>query len=104
MEYPFQLIYGILFLINIALLVLCCRRPKIILWIILYLYEIAGIIVSGNIAHYYDSLPGFGIMPGLSYVQETYANMFAAMGFFAMVLATLVATLAVLCRPNRSDQ
>ena len=70
MEYPFQLIYGILFLINIVLLVLCCRRPKIILWTVLYLYEIAGIIVSGNIAHYYDSLPGSGIMAALSYTQE----------------------------------
>lgn len=103
MEYPFQLIYGVLFWVNIALLVLCCCRPRIILWALLYLYEFAGMIISAMIAHYYDSLPGYGIMPGLSYVQETYANMLAAMGFFAMLFVTLVAMLAVLCRTNKSD-
>lgn len=92
-----------LFLVNIALLVLCCCRPRIILWTVLYLYELAGMVISWSVMSYYDNLLGYGIMPGLSYVQETSANMFAAMGFFAMLLVTLVAMLATLFRSNKSD-
>ena len=81
----------ILFVVYIAALILMIRtfircmkhRSK---WRKLFVTEIAFLLISNRLMVYYDSLPGYGFMPGLTYLGEFLVS-YIAMIVYAILLA-----------------
>ncbi|MCH5280310.1 MAG: hypothetical protein J1E61_02485 [Lachnospiraceae bacterium] len=81
----------ILFIIYIVALILMirtfirCMKHKS-KWLKLFVSEIAFLLISNRLMVYYDSLPGYGFMPGLTYLGEVLAS-YVAMVAYAILLA-----------------
>lgn len=58
------------FIIEIVLLVKFFKSKQNKYWLINIILEICFIIISIIIFNYYDNLPGYGLMPGLSYITQ----------------------------------
>ena len=77
--------YIAVFALQIVLLVRSIRKKTARLWIMLFLSEIIPIIAAFVLMKYYDSLPGYGFMPGLSYFGEVISS-FGAVVLYAVIL------------------
>ena len=64
------IIYIIIFIVQIVLFVLAVKRKTNKTWIFLFSAEIIPMIISLCLMIYYNNLPGYGFMPGLSYLAE----------------------------------
>ena len=62
------ILYLIVFAIMIYQLIQCTRIQK--KWMVLFLLEISSIVAAFVLTVIYENLPGFGFMPGLSYLYE----------------------------------
>ena len=62
--------YLSVFIIEIVLLVKFFKSKQNKYWLINIILEICFIIISIIIFNYYDNLPGYGLMPGLSYITQ----------------------------------
>ena len=82
------IIYVIVLAVQIVLIVCSCRRK--IKWIWPLLFEAISIIGALATLRYFDSLPGYGIMPGLSYFGEVVWSFLAAVGYGIVLLITLI--------------
>ena len=58
------------FIIEIVLLVKFFKSKQNKYWLINIILEICFIIISIIIFNYYDNLPRYGLMPGLSYITQ----------------------------------
>lgn len=74
-----KLIAGIVFLVH------CVKKPHKAKWIALFFYEALVLANALCYTHYYDTKPGYGIMPGLSYIGEVTFGMLAS-GVFVVLL------------------
>ena len=88
-----KVLYIVLFAAQVFGLVRCFRAGKGLGK--LALCNLASVVLSGGLVWYYDTLPGYGIMPGFAYFPEVFASLCAAVAFF---LLTLVTTLCWLLR------
>ena len=77
----------IVFVIILYQLIQCIRTQKN--WTRLFLVEISAIIVSFILTMIYENLPGFGFMPGLSYLYEIVVS-FCAGAVFSLVFIVSV--------------
>ena len=84
--------YIAIFVLQIVLLVLSVRKKLKKLWVFLFLSEIIPMVVAFVLMVHFDSLPGYGFMPGLSYFGEVISS-FGAVILYA---ATLVVSLCIL--------
>ncbi len=64
------ILYFLLFVVQIVLQVLAIRKKSKKFWLVLLLLEPVSMIAAMVLMRYYDSLPGYGFMPGLSYLGE----------------------------------
>ena len=62
--------YLSVFIIEIVLLVKFFKSKQNKYWLINIILEICFIIISIIMFNYYDNLPGYGLMPGLTYVTQ----------------------------------
>lgn len=79
--------YILIFTFLIITLIKCFKKK--IKWYRLFLYEIISIILSIIFMTYYDSLPGYGFMPGLSYLGEVLIS-FGAIVLFSVLLVITI--------------
>ena len=77
--------YIAVFVLQIVLLTLAIRRKTAKLWITLLLSEVIPMIVAFVLMRYFDSLPGYGFMPGLSYFGEVISS-FGAVVLYGVTL------------------
>jgi len=81
-------IYGILFFLEVFWLVRTGRRKKRV-WPVL-VCNVLSVGLSLVLLWYYDTLPGFGMMPGFAYFPEVFCSLCAAAAFAVLTLVTLL--------------
>lgn len=64
------ILYIAVFIAQIVLFVIAIKRKTNKSWLTLFLAEIIPMIISLCLMIYYNNLPGYGFMPGLSYLGE----------------------------------
>lgn len=84
------ILYLIILITQIFFLVWCARHRQIKGWVILYVFEIVSVVAAFLLMTHYNNLPGYGIMPGLSYFVESLLSMFAHWAYLAMLVITLI--------------
>ena len=62
--------YIVIFIIQIILFVITIRKKTKKLWRILFSAELIPLLISIGLMIYYNNLPGYGFMPGLTYLGE----------------------------------
>lgn len=83
--------YMVILVLQIVLLVLSLRKKQKKLWLSLFLVEVIPMLIANGLRIYYDSLPGYGIMPGLTYIGEVLYS------YGASIVYCLVFVVSVLC-------
>lgn len=83
--------YIMIFCFAIALLVLSLRKKQKKLWLSLFLVEVIPMLIANGLRIYYDSLPGHGIMPGLTYIGEVLYS------YGASIIYCVLFVVSVLC-------
>lgn len=84
-------IYALLFGLQVVWLIRTCRR-KGKFWPVL-MVNVLSAVLSGFLMWYFDTLPGFGFMPGFAYFAEVFASLCAAAAFTVLAFVTLLCRL-----------
>ena len=95
------LVFAVLLVLVIVLFVRLIRRKTGAP--VLLLTELASAAFSLGMARYYDSLPGYGFMPGLSYLGEILAGVCAAAIFAFLFLVSVCVLLWRYWRRKREN-
>lgn len=82
--------YIVILIALVALLVLSLRKNTKLHWVTLFSAESVSMLVSLGLARYYDSLPGYGMMPGLSYLEEVVASYGALVVYGVTLLVSAI--------------
>ena len=85
------IVYVAIFVLQIVLLVSAIRKKEISLWIFLFLLEVIPTIIAFILMKYFDSLPGYGFMPGLTYFGEVISSLGATILYAIMLFISLCA-------------
>ena len=88
------IIYILAFITQIVCLVKCIKNK--LKWSILIFFEIISIITAMLLMNYYDSLPGSGFMPGLTYLGEVLGSFAAMILYIAMFIITITIKIIIL--------
>ncbi len=72
------IIYLLVFAVQIFLQVKAIRSGSKKLWLVLILLELVSSFTANRVQEYYDNLPGYGFMPGLSYLDKVLVSFFAS--------------------------
>jgi len=81
--------YILILVLQITLLTAGIVRKTKKLWISLFTIEIISILTAAGLTLYYNSLPGYGFMPGLSYFGETLFSLAASIVYGVMFLLSV---------------
>ena len=84
------IVYICLFILNICLLVRAMRPFSIGKLFGACLSEFGSLMAALLVMWIYDQAPGYGIMPGLSYIQEVFYSFCAAVIFAGLLLIFIV--------------
>ena len=88
---PLGFLYLIIFAAQVFwLLRVCMRKRKI--WPV-WTVNLLCAAVSGFLMWYFDTLPGYGIMPGFAYFPEVFASLCATAAFTLLSFVTLLCLL-----------
>jgi hypothetical protein len=82
------ILYVIVFAIMIYQLIQCTRIQK--KWMVLFLLEISSIVAAFVLTVIYENLPGFGFMPGLSYLYEIVISFCAGVVYFLVFIVSVL--------------
>ena len=63
--------YILLLALQVLSLILAVRRKSKRYWISLFLLETVSAVLAWRLGVWFDNLPGYGFMPGLTYISET---------------------------------
>lgn len=85
----FMLICYIVTIILFIVTYIKCLKGKI-KWYKLLLFESLAMLISYILMRYYDTLPGFGMMPGFTYFGETLLSLGAFYLFGIMLVVTFI--------------
>lgn len=85
------ILYACLLLWQMIWLISAVRRKSG--WIRLLVLCVASMAVAFGCMWYFDTLPGYGIMPGWAYFQEVFYSLVAGMVYFVMTLIALLGEL-----------
>lgn len=84
------IVYILLLLLQVAALIFAiCRKAKAY-WVSAWITEALSAALAWGLGVYYDSLPGYGIMPGLTYFTE------AIFGYGTAVISLGIAALSAI--------
>lgn len=87
--------YIFLLALQVLSLILAIRRKSKRYWISLFLLEAVSAVLAWRLGVWFDHLPGYGFMPGLTYLSEIlfsygaailYCGMLAVSGVLGIVL------------------
>lgn len=81
------MIYILFFIIQIIFMTKCLKNKM--KWRILLLLEVICILIAMFLGNYYSNLPGYGLMPGLSYFGETMVSYISMIIYIIMFCITL---------------
>lgn len=81
-------IYGIFFVLQVFLLTRSCRRGGKLGWLLAG--NLLSVAVSAFLLWYFDTLPGFDMIPGFAYFPEVFASLCAAAAFGLLAVVTLL--------------
>lgn len=95
MSYILLIAYFIMFAAQITSLVFAVKKKTTKLWVGTFISEIIPLILSIITMMYFNSLPGYGFMPGLSYLGEILFSFGAAALYAIMILVSLVVFLCI---------
>lgn len=96
----FLIIYIAIFVLLIIDFARCIKGKA--RWAMLFTLEILSVILSGVLLFYYDSLPGYGFMSGLSYLGEILLSYGALILYSVLFVITLITELILHCvRKNK---
>lgn len=82
--------YILVLLALTALLVLCLKRGGARRWVFLFGCELVALLAALFLTQYFDTLPGTGMMPGLTYFAHTLYSMTAAAAYGCLLLVSLL--------------
>jgi len=91
--------YIMILALQIALLVLSLQKKRRKLWLSLFLVEVIPMLIANSLRIYYDSLPGHGLMPGLTYIGEVLYSYGASIIYCVMLLVSVLC-----CIENRKEE
>ena len=83
-----SLVYIVIFVLQIILLVKAFRSKNKKIWVALLVLELVSTFVAIGCKEYYNSLPGYGFMPGLTYMGEVLFSFFASILYGANFLVS----------------
>ena len=63
--------YIFLLALQVLSLILAIRRKSKRYWISLFILEAVSAVLAWRLGVWFDTLPGYGFMPGLTYISET---------------------------------
>ena len=95
------LFYTALFFLHLFLFRRACRKPTRGRFVLLYSAELLSCVAAAIFARYFDSLPGYGMMPGLTYFSEVIFSIAAAHVFAALLLLSLIGELIIRTRKKK---
>lgn len=65
------ILYIFLLALQVLSLILAIRRKSKRSWISLFILEAVSAVLAWRLGVWFDHLPGYGFMPGLTYLSET---------------------------------
>lgn len=65
------ILYIFLLALQVLSLILAIRRKSKRYWISLFILEAVSAVLAWRLGVWFDHLPGYGFMPGLTYLSET---------------------------------
>ena len=90
------IIYIVILILQIILLVITIRKKTKKLWRTLFSIELIPMLISIGLMIYYNNLPGYGFLPGLSYLGEVLFSLGAAVlygiSFLISICSCIVTT------------
>ena len=81
MEIILLALYIILFIFDIILLIDAARKPSKAKWLTLFISEALFALLAVGVAFVFNSLPGEGMMPGLTYFAQVIFSICASLAF-----------------------
>lgn len=90
MELTLSILYPALFAAQLVLLVFAVRKPEKKLWPALFCLEVLSLLGAVGMAVLFELLPGYGMMPGLTYFAEFFYSLAAALVYAGMLLLSAV--------------
>lgn len=97
------ILYLVVFVVQIILLVKSIKKKEKKYWINVFVLEIFSIIISISLWFYYESLPGYGFMPGLSYLGEILLSFGVAILYSIMLFITICAKIIIYERHQKQQ-
>lgn len=82
------LFYILLFALQVFLLIRGCRRKSGLGKMVIL--NIFSIVLACFLLWYFDTLPGFGMMPGFAFFPEVMYSLMAAVAFAVLTLVTFL--------------
>ena len=101
METILLILYLLGFAFQIILLVKSIKKKNNKYWIMTFVIEIIFIIISKIVENYYNSLPGYGFMPGLTYFGETLLSLGANTIYYIMLFITMLTKIVTFEREQK---
>lgn len=95
MSYILLIAYLLILAAQITSLVFAIKTKTTKLWVGTFVTEIIPLILSIITMMYFNSLPGYGFMPGLSYLGEILFSFGAAVLYALMILVSFIVFLCI---------
>lgn len=93
--------YILAFIIQIILMVKCFKHK--VKWRILLIFETICILIAMFIGNYYSSLPGYGFMPGLTYLGQVMVSYISMIIYIIMFCVTLLIKTILYLRKKKEE-
>ena len=84
------ILYISLLAIQVLSFILAIRRKSKRYWVSLFVLESVSAVLAWRLGVWFDGLPGYGIMPGLSYLTETLLSYGAAILYGVILVGSAV--------------
>ena len=86
---------GVILIFQIILFVISIRKKTKKLWRILFSAELVPLLISIGLMIYYNDLPGYGFMPGLTYLGEILFSLGAVVLYCISFLISICSYIAI---------
>ncbi len=90
--------------IQIVMFVGCLKKPVRVRWSLLFLCELCALTAAVYFSTYYNALPGYGMMPGLTYFAETLYSAAGAVVYLCMLLVSVLACVIVKLKSKNNGE
>ena len=87
--------YIVILIFQIILFVISIRKKTKKLWRILFSAELVPLLISIGLMIYYNDLPGYGFMPGLTYLGEILFSLGAVVLYCISFLISICSYIAI---------